>query len=129
MSHKALFIADTLEHAHHFHQVFMRLGVDVCAGSTNQLSRLWTSSSHFDVVVYEATGAARSILGMLEHQAQETETPLLEILQPADFQSVSRPFMERCDYVSSDASLEECTLRISRLLAYHVPQHEGDEHR
>lgn len=32
MSHKALFIADSLEHAHHFHQVFMRLGVDVCAG-------------------------------------------------------------------------------------------------
>lgn len=129
MSHKALFIADSLDHAHHFHQVFMRLGVDVCAGSTNQLSRLWTSSSRFDVVVYEATGAARSALGVVEHQAQESETPLLEILTPGDFQSINRPFMERCDYASSNASLEECMMRISRLLAYHIPQHEGDELR
>ena len=110
------FIADSLDNAHRFQQVFSQVGVDVSAGSTVQIDKLLAVGSPCDAVVFESRGHARGCLARIKSIAEDRNLPLLLIVDEPDLDAVAPPYLANCDYVVHGASSAECAMRLRRLM-------------
>ena len=116
MRKKVAFIADSLDNAHRFQQVFSRIGVDVSAGSTIQIDKLLAAGTPCDAVVFESRGHARGCLARVRSIAEDRDLPLLLIVDEPDLDAVEPPYLAKCDYLVHGASVAECALRLRRLM-------------
>ncbi|AJC12288.1 transcriptional regulator [Berryella intestinalis] len=116
MRKRVAFIADSLDNAHRFQQVFSQVGVDVSAGSTVQIDKLLAVGSPCDAVVFESRGHARGCLARIKSIAEDRNLPLLLIVDEPDLDAVAPPYLANCDYVVHGASSAECAMRLRRLM-------------
>ncbi len=126
MGKHIVFIADSLDNAYKFQQVLSDFDVDISAGSTLQVGKLLGEGSRFDLIIFEARGAALGQLGAIESKADETGSPLLLIADADQAGALQFPSGAPSDFVVHGASPDECAARVRRLLNDKV-QGEGSE--
>jgi len=116
MRKHALFIANSLDNAFKFQQVFACLDVRVTAGTTLQIEQLAVKGPAVDLVVFEARGTASAKREEVESLAERRACPLLFIVDEENAETLQFPMRVPADFVMHGASALECELRISRLL-------------
>ena len=114
---RVAFIADDLDNAYKIQQVLAHLGVEVSAGSTMQLKKIFEAPC--DLVIFEARGIARGRLAEVESLCERDGRRLLVIVEERDIDLIGYPNAIACDFVVPNASQEEYVGRVRRLL------HEG----
>lgn len=117
MGKRVVFIADSLDNAYKFQQVFSKLELEVSAGSTMQMKKLLAPGQLFDLVVFEARGTAAADLPELQLLVQEANCPLLVIADAADLDQLPLVLGPNCDFVVHGATPEECLCRVRAKLA------------
>ena len=114
---QVIFIADSLDNAYKFQQVLRALDVDVTPGSSMQFERLLQARTGCDLVIYEFRSRAIEEIAQVEAQLQMNGgIPLLAILDDSQLKGFGLPGQIASDFVTPQATLPECTLRIQRLL-------------
>lgn len=126
MSASIAFIADSLDNAYKFQQALARFDGEVSAGSTAQLKKLLAPGTSYDLIVFEARGAAQAELEQVRVFAEESSCPLLVIVDAQDCATLAVPSPTAGDFIVNGASLEECTARVGRLLFKKDPEKTGD---
>lgn len=126
MGKRVVFIADSLDNAYKFQQVLSGFDVDIAAGSTLQVNKLLGPGARFDLIIFEARGAAAGQLPAIEARADEAGSPLLIIADADQAAALRFPSGVRSDFVVHGASPEECAARLQRLLSGESSK-EGDE--
>ncbi len=112
MGKRVAFIADSLDNAYKFQQVFAKLELEVSAGSTMQMKKLLAPGQSFDLVVFEARGTAVANLPEMQLLVQELGCPLLVIADAAELDQMSLKLGPSCDLVVHGATSEECAYRV-----------------
>ena len=110
------FIANSLDNAYKFQQIFAAIDVEVSAGSTLQIGKLSAPGMQVDLIVFEARGTALLNLKTIETLAEERGYPLLVIVEESDVSLLQLPVRYPSDFVVQGASDTECRVRIARLL-------------
>ena len=113
---KIVFIADSLDNAYKFQQVFTQIGAEIAAGSTMQIKKLLAASTVYDLIVFEARGSASSFLGEIESLVEDRMCPLLVIVDESDIEQLKLPALVSSDFVVHGAKPQECLARVRRLL-------------
>lgn len=116
MKPHVVFIADSLDNAYKFQMVLSRFDVEVAAGSTIQIKKLLAASASFDLVVFEARGAALSKLPGIESMLEGRACALLLIVDESDIEHLDIPSGIPADFVVHGAGEAECLARVQRLL-------------
>jgi len=117
MKKRVAFIADSLDNAYRFQKVLSQFEVDISAGSTVQIKRLLAPGTHYDLLVFEARSQAASCMAEISSLAEDRCSALLVIADPEDFGGLALPATTPSDFVANEATLDECTARVRRLLA------------
>lgn len=124
---RVLFVADSLNSAPKFQQVLSALGVDVTAVSSTQMRSAIATKGTFDLVVCETRGNVNEELASIEQVVLEYGSiPLLAIVSDQHLVHLRLPARIRCDFVTTQATLEECSLRVRTLLASDDTPAAGD---
>ena len=114
---RVIFIADSLDNAHKFQQILSGMDADVAAGSSAQMGRLVSQYPQFDVMVYEARGAAFDNMGQLETLlSRDCTASVLFIVDELRLAEFHPPVRLHSDFVVHGAGSAECTTRIRKLL-------------
>jgi DNA-binding response OmpR family regulator len=116
MKKKVVFIADSLDNAYKFQQVFAQLGVDIAAGSTMQIKKLLATGTNYDLIVFEARGSASACLSEIIALAEDRMRPLLVIVDGDEIERLSLPTLVPSDFIVHGATPQECTARVRQLL-------------
>ena len=115
---KVLFIADSLDNAHRFHQVLSGMDVEVHAGSSLQMARLLAACADCKLVIFEVRSEAVRDLGSVEQMLVDAGgVPLLAIVRKEALAAWRAPASVKSDFVVSGADAAECEARIRNLLA------------
>ena len=113
-----MYVADRIDHAHLFREVFMALDVDVQSGSSLQLTRLLTENRHVSLLVFDATTMQVAAIPQLAQLLMESAcAALLLILDKEQLPFYQAPSQLPCDFVLPGASFEECNVRVQQLLS------------
>lgn len=116
-SKKVLFVADSLDNAHKFHDVLVDFDVEVVAGSLMQLNRLISANPDVDLVIMQAHGDYAKDLSSAERLLSECDSAsLLIIVESGQLKNLRLPIQTKSDFVMSSASSEECSARVRQLL-------------
>ncbi len=116
MKKKVVFIADSLDNAYKFQQVFAQLDVDIAAGSTMQIKNLLATGATYDLIVFESRGSATMYLSEIIALAEDRMRPLLVIVDGDEIEQLSLPALVPSDFVVHGATPQECTARVRQLL-------------
>lgn len=120
MRKQVIFIADSLDNAHTYHQVLQALDVGVSAGSSIQFNRLLQEKIGCDLVIYEIREQGEGDIAQIEQTLEaHGNIPLLLIVKTVSLRDVHLPSNGHTDFILSGAPARECSLRISRLLWPH----------
>lgn len=117
MAKKVVFIADSLDNAYLFQQVLSHFDVEIAAGSTIQIKKLLAPGTLFDLVIFEARGAASAELPTVEALVNEARCPLLVIVDPGQLETLSLTPQVKSDFIVHGATPQECSARTRRLLS------------
>ncbi len=124
---KVVFVADSLDNAHKFQQVLSRMDVEVVAGSCAHLRTLLRQEPACDLVVYEAAGASQASMSEAEDLLVEDGIGAMLLIVKRDALPDFRlPMRVASDFVTHDASPEECAARVRLLLWPGTETHSGD---
>ena len=117
MKRKVVFIADSLDNAYKFQQVLSAFDVEIAAGPTTQIKKLFASGASYDLIIFEARGGASSCLAEISALAEDGTCPLLVIVDEADADHLQFPALVPCDFVVHGAGSAECMVRVRKLLS------------
>lgn len=124
---KVIFIADSLDNAHKFQQVLSQMDVEVVAGSSANFRSLLAREPSCDLVIYEIEGASK--MGVAEAEAilvEDGVPAMLLIVKSQRLQDFRLPIQLKSDFVTQDATPEECAARVRLLLWPGSEQGPGD---
>lgn len=114
---KIIFIADSLDNAHKFQHVLSVMDVEVVAGSSATFKKLIALHPSADLVIFEAREGGRMSPSDVEAAFRETDlSAMLVIVSNAQIPELRLSLKVRSDFVSADATPEECAARIRFLL-------------
>ena len=116
MRKRVIFIANSLDNAYKFRQVLAKFNVEIAAGSTLQIKRLFSSDAPPALTVFEARGSAWPHLEEIQSLAENCGCPLLLIVDEQDLAHLELPACIPSDFMICGAAQSECTARIRRLL-------------
>lgn len=117
MKKRVAFIADSLDNAYKFQQIFSKLDLEVSAGSTMQIKKLLTPGLSYDLIVFEARGMALAELTEIQSLVSELGCPLLVIIDASQLDQLHFNGGLRADFVVHGATTEECFIRICMLMS------------
>lgn len=126
MKKQVAFIADSLDNAYKFQQIFSKLEIEVSAGSTMQIKKLLAPGLSYDLIVFEARNMALAELSEIQSLAQELGCPLLIIVDASDLDELHLNPGQRVDFVVHGATSDECSIRV-RLLMSDVVEGQGSD--
>lgn len=111
-----IFIANSLDNAYRFQQILAEFDVEIAAGSTLQIKRLFSEDVQPDLAVFEARGSAWPYLEEIETLAGNSGCSLLLIVDEQDVMRLELPSFLTCDFLVDGATKSESAARIRRLL-------------
>lgn len=117
MKKQVAFIADSLDNAYKFQQIFSKLDIEVSAGSTMQIKKLLAPGLTYDLIVFEARGMALAELAEIQALAQELGCPLLVIIDSTEVDQLQSIAGVRGDFVVHGATPDECAVRVRMLMS------------
>ena len=116
MRKQIAFVANSLDNAFKFRQVFSELNVDVSASSTAQVRSLLKPGALLDLVIFEAVGQSSVSLDEIQLLAENQGIPLLVIVDEEGLSNLTFSGQTPSDFIVSDAGVSECMARVKRLI-------------
>lgn len=114
---KVVFAADSLESAHKFQKVLSEMDVDAIAVSSAQFRMALAQNPNSDLIIFEASKVMAPIMEHMESElAEDGNVKLLAIVPLGRLGSFRLPMQAKSDFVVSNASEEECAVRIRQML-------------
>lgn len=117
MAKKIAFIAESLDVVHKFQSLFTKIDAEVLSCSSFMSSKVLAENPDIDLVVVEAGPDPTQLLAEIaESLADGGEASILAIVKDSEICGLSLPVKFNSDFVSENASNEECLARMSMLL-------------
>ena len=116
MRKQVAFVANSLDNAFKFRQVFSELDVDVSASSTAQVRSLLKPGALLDLVIFEAVGQSSVSLDEIQLLAENQGIPLLVIVDEEGLSNLTFSGQTPSDFIVSDAGVSECMARVKHLI-------------
>lgn len=124
---KVIFVADSLDNAHKFQQVLSEMDVEVFAGSSAHFKTLLAHEPSCDLVIFEVSNSPHVSVSEAEALLFEDGVPaMLLIVRPEQLPDFRLPVQVCSDFVTTNATADECSVRIRLLLWPGSEPHSGD---
>lgn len=124
---KILLLMDSLDGTALMQRAFSQMEVDVFSGSTGQAERLLKSHGSVDLLVYELSSYNIATFGdACALFAQSGVEAILFVVPQELLARFALPSRSNADFLVRGASVQECRLRLTRLLWPNVEQADAD---